>query len=127
MIYCTETTIFMEANTMNPDQTAPMSSLIWIHSVCNISGYHSTSSDKWQMRDVVKKGKSLLHIFNCIETTFIMEANTMSPYQTASKGTVWSGYIVIAIKAAIVYHQISVQMWVVVNGGDICAAYIKLH
>ena len=36
--------IIMEANTMNPDQTAPFrSSLIWVHNVCNIT-YQSTSS-----------------------------------------------------------------------------------
>ena len=26
----------MEENTMNPDQTAPKSSLIWVHIVCNV-------------------------------------------------------------------------------------------
>ena len=39
---------YTEANTMNPDQTAPKgSSLIWVHSIC-IIGYQSTfaSSDK---------------------------------------------------------------------------------
>ena len=29
--------------------------------------------------------KSLLHILNCIETTFIKEANSMNPDQTATK------------------------------------------
>ena len=35
----------MEANTMNPDQTAPNSSLIWVHIVCNLS-YQSKSEDE---------------------------------------------------------------------------------
>ena len=36
----------IEANTMNPDQTAPLgSSLIWVHSVCNV-GYESTQTDE---------------------------------------------------------------------------------
>ena len=28
--------LIMEENTMNPDQTAPKSSLIWVHIVCNV-------------------------------------------------------------------------------------------
>ena len=37
--------LIMEANTVNPDQTAPKgSSLIWVHYVCNI-GYQSTQAD----------------------------------------------------------------------------------
>ena len=36
----------MEANTMNPDQTAPRgSSLNWVHIVCNI-GYLNTKADQ---------------------------------------------------------------------------------
>ena len=35
----------MEANSMNPDQTASKSSLIRVHIVCNIS-YQSKSEDK---------------------------------------------------------------------------------
>ena len=38
-------TFIMDANTMNPDQTAPWSSLIWVHIVCNI-GYQSTYADE---------------------------------------------------------------------------------
>ena len=37
--------LIMEANTMNPDQTAPKSSLIWVHIVCNI-GFQSVLADK---------------------------------------------------------------------------------
>ena len=36
-----------------------------------------------QMRVDVNEAKPLLHILNCTETTFIMEANTMNPDQTA--------------------------------------------
>ena len=37
--------VAMDANTMNPDQTAQGSSLILIHIVCNI-GYRSTLADE---------------------------------------------------------------------------------
>ena len=45
-----EMAFIMEANTMDPDQNVHegavlRSSLIWVHSVCNI-GHQSTSSDK---------------------------------------------------------------------------------
>ena len=36
-------TFTREANTINPDQTAP--SLLWVHTVCNI-GLKSTSADE---------------------------------------------------------------------------------
>ena len=40
---------------------------------------------------------------NAIKTNFIMEANTMNPDQTAPKGAVWSGFIVLVIKVIKVY------------------------
>ena len=44
-----------------------------------------------------------MHIIHIL----IMEANTMSPDQTALKGAVWSGSIVFAIEAFNVYKQLS--------------------
>ena len=38
----------MQANTMNPDQTAPRSSLIWVHIVYSI-GYLRTLADEEHM------------------------------------------------------------------------------
>ena len=45
-VVCFRLDYFMEANNMNPDQTAPfLSSLIWVHVVCNL-GYQRTQADE---------------------------------------------------------------------------------
>ena len=48
-----ETTFIMEANTMNPDQTAP---LIWVHNVFN-KGYQSTTQISKKRTIVLNGGK----------------------------------------------------------------------
>ena len=49
---------------MNPDQTAQVSSLIWVHIVCNI-GYKSTK----QAKHVVKAEKGSM-CFICVQYLF---------------------------------------------------------
>ena len=50
---------------------------------------------------------NLLHISNALQTRFLfMEANKFNPDQTATKGAVWSGSILFAIKAILEDKQI---------------------
>ena len=52
------------------------------------------------------------------ETTFIIEANTMNPDQTAPKGAVWSGSLLFAILATKVHiKQMRMQTTTVVLDG----------
>ena len=49
------------------------------------------------------------HILKCRPDYFYLEANSTNPDQPAPNGAVWSGFILFAIKAAKIYHQIRKQ------------------
>ena len=56
---------------------------------------------------------------NALQNTFVMEANTMNPDQTAPKGAVWSGSILFAIKIIKVHKQMREQTTIIViNSGE---------
>ena len=58
-----------------------------------------------------------LHVLHFrLHVLLALKSNSMNPNQTAHKRAVWSGFLLFAIKATKVHHQMTKQTTIVVNG-----------